>query len=60
VPHRGQYAIDLRPSNSRPCSWRRFTAHHTDWMYSGDIVKYASERSIQYPSRSVIRSQSST
>jgi hypothetical protein len=32
VPHRGQYAVTLSASTSRPRSCRRLSDHHTDSM----------------------------
>ena len=60
VPQRGQYAVTLSASCSRPRSKSERSDHHTDSTYSVSIVQYASSRSTQYPIRSVSRSNSPT
>jgi hypothetical protein len=60
VPQRGQYAVTLSASTSSPRWCSRFSDHHTDSMYSVDIVQYASDMSIQKPIRSVSCSNSPT
>ena len=47
MPHRGQYAVTLSASKSRPRACSCFSDHQTDSMYSVSIVQYASDMSIQ-------------
>src|SRR5687767_14737340 len=58
VPHRGQYAVTLSSSNSRPRSNSVFRDHHTLSTYSVSMVQYGFDMSIQNPIRSDIRTQS--